>query len=80
MAQDGRLLAMAFARLCGLDPTRVRRLTLTADARDGVLVAEVVMFPELTMAELVAFSEAVDDNPQAMRLHVTEDGGDLDGS
>ncbi len=55
MAQRGRDLVKAFAELCGLDPGRVTRLELTADAKDGVLKAHVDLFPELTPEQLAAF-------------------------
>lgn len=74
MAQNSRALVREFARLCGLDPNRVRRLTLTADARDGILVAEVVMFPDPTGTELADFVSTADAHRDAMRLTVTEDG------
>lgn len=74
MAQHSRALVREFARLCGLDPNRVRRLTLTADARDGILVADVVMYPEPTATELADFVSTADAHSDAMRLTVTEDG------
>ena len=79
MAKQSRDMLMAFARACGLNPYRVRSLTLTAEARDGILVANVVMYPEPTSDDLAMLVEAIEEQPEALHIIATEYRGD-DGS
>ena len=72
MAQSSRVLVLEFARVCGLDPHRVRKLTLEADAKDGILVAHVVMYPEISTQDLASFVVEVEDAGDSMRLEIDD--------
>ena len=58
MATRSRELAKILCEALGIDPSVVRSFNLEADAKDGIVVATVVIYPTFSDTELEALATA----------------------
>lgn len=58
MATRSRELAKIFCEALGIDPGVVRSFKIEADAKDGIVVATVVIYPTFSDTELEALAMA----------------------
>jgi hypothetical protein len=68
MGKCSRDLVVAFAKAVGLEPSHVAKLTLEANAKNGILVATVVMYPPMSQDDLDMLISAIGRNPQSLEL------------
>lgn len=77
MATRSRDLAKIFCEALGVDPGVVRSFKLEADAKDGIVVATVVIYPTFSDKEIEALAKAALEHGSQFLINLV---GDDDGT
>jgi len=73
VATRSRELAKIFCAALGIDPSVVRSFKLEADAKDGVVVATVVIYPTLSDTEIEALAKAALEHGNQFLINLVGD-------
>ena len=74
MATRSRELVKIFCEALGIDPSVVRSFNLEADAKDGIVVATVVIYPTFSDTELEALAQALIEHGDEFQVNLVRDG------
>ena len=74
MATRSRHLAKIFCAALGVDPGAVRSFKLEADAKDGIVVATVVIYPTFSDTEIEALANAALEHGSQFLINLVRDG------
>ena len=74
MATRSRELVKIFCEALGIDPGVVRSFKIEADAKDGIVVATVVIYPTFSDTELEALAQALIEHGDEFQVNLVRDG------
>lgn len=74
MATRSRELVKIFCEALGIDPGVVRSFKIEADAKDGIVVATVVIYPTFSDTELEALATAALEHGDQFVVNLVRDG------
>jgi len=74
VATRSRELVKIFCEALGIDPGVVRSFKIEADAKDGIVVATVVIYPTFSDTELEALATAALEHGDQFVVNLVRDG------